>query len=244
MPCALLCAATLGGTAAHARTGQFPANGSNNGQGTLLFVGDSLTVGADAFGSLASRITATGVWPLVNMDARVGRTASAGATTVKNRLTKRTTAVVIALGTNDMLSKPEPWYPGWVIDKVMNQTKGRPVLWFTVRFSDSSRRDWRTRAARFNRALMSARDRWPGLQVADWSSDFVPNKVSRFIADGVHLTVTGYRTRSLYSVRRITEFGRAVVDATTTTTTTSTTTTTTEPLDSVPATTAPPTTDQ
>jgi len=214
-----------------------------NGQGTLLFVGDSLTVGSDAFGSLATRTRNTGIWTRVSMDARVGRTARAGASTVSKRLTPHTTAIVIALGTNDMLSKPESWYPSWVIDKVMKETKGRPVLWFTLEYSATSRVEWRSRAARFNRSLKLAQQRWPQLSVADWNSYFVPNRVSRFIADGVHLTVSGYRTRATFTLRQIQDFGNAVVNASTTTTTTTTTTsTTTEPpttTTSSPTTTVP-----
>lgn len=198
-----------------------------NGQGTLLFVGDSLTVGSDAFGSLATRTRNTGLWTRVVVDARVGRTARAGASTVSTRLTPHTTALVIALGTNDMLSKPEPWYPSWVIDKVMNEADGRPVLWFTLEYSATSRPEWRSRAARFNRSLKSAQQRWPQLMIADWNTYFVPNRVSRFIADGVHLTVAGYRTRASFSLRQIQDFGNVIVNASTTTTSTSTSTTTT-----------------
>ena len=206
-----------------------------NGQGTLLFVGDSLTVGSDAFGSLATRLRNTRIWTRVTMDARVGRTAKSGAFTVSRKLTPHTTAIVIALGTNDMLSKPEAWYPGWVIDKVMNETDSRPVLWFTLEYSASSRPEWRSRAARFNRNLKLAQQRWPQLIVADWNSYFVPNKVSRFITDGVHLTVAGYRTRASFTLRQIQDFGNTIVNASTTTTSTSTTTssTTTLPTDSV-----------
>ncbi|MGA0117893.1 MAG: SGNH/GDSL hydrolase family protein [Ilumatobacteraceae bacterium] len=198
-----------------------------NGQGTVLFVGDSLTVGSSAFGSLATRARNTKIWTRVIMDARVGRTASTGATTVRSKITRHTTAIVIALGTNDMLSKPESWYPAWVIDKVMKETKGRPVLWFTLEYSSKSRRDWRSRAARFNRALKAAIARWPQLTVADWNAYFVPNKVSRFIADGVHLTVAGYRTRATFTIRQLRSFGTAIVNASTTTTTATSTTTTT-----------------
>lgn len=196
-----------------------------NGQGTLLVIGDSLTVGSDAFGSLATRLRTTSIWPRVTMDAREGRTAATGAITLRNRLTRHTTAIVIALGTNDMISKPEPWYPSWVIDKVMSQTRGTPVLWLTLEFSDTSRLDWRQRASRFNRALRIAQSKWPTLMIADWNSHFKPNRVSRFIADGVHLTVNGYRTRATFSLKQISLFGSLIVDSSTTTTTTPTTTT-------------------
>jgi hypothetical protein len=198
-----------------------------NGQGTLLFVGDSLTVGSDAFGSLASKLRSTRIWTRVTIDARVGRTASVGAATIASRLTAHTTAVIVALGTNDMISRSSATYPGWVIDKVMVQAKGRPVLWFNLKYSDTSRPDWRSRAFRFNRALRTAQKKWPTLQVADWNTAFSPNTVSRFISDGIHLTVPGYRTRATYSLRQVKLFGETVVNATTTTTTTTTTTSST-----------------
>ena len=80
-----------------------------NGQGTLLVVGDSLTVGTEAFGSLSKKTGALGIWTNVVVDAKVGRKASLGATVIEKGLTSSTTALVIALGTNDMISKPETW---------------------------------------------------------------------------------------------------------------------------------------
>ena len=216
-----------------------------NGQGTLLFIGDSLTVGADAFGSLATRTRDTYMWTRVIMDARVGRTASTGATTLRTRRTAHTTAIVVALGTNDMISKSESWYPSWVIDKVMTESRGVPVLWFNLEFSATSRGDWRARASRFNRSLRLAQVKWPNLAIADWNSHFVPNRVSRFIADGVHLTVNGYRTRANFSVKQLLQFGDVIVNVSTTTTSTTTTSTSTSSTSSTTSstttsTTAPP----
>lgn len=205
-----------------------------NGQGTLLFIGDSLTVGSDAFGSLARRARDSLIWTKVIMDARVGRTASTGATSLRTRRTSHTTAIVIALGTNDMISKSQSWYPSWVIDKVMVESRGLPVLWFTLEFSATGRSDWRLRASRFNKALRTAQAKWPNLMIADWNSHFVPNRVSRFIADGVHLTVNGYRTRANFSVKQLLQFGDTIVNASTTTTSTTTSTTTTTTTTTLP----------
>lgn len=191
----------------------------SNGQGTLLFVGDSLTVGSVAFGKMKERIEATDIWSKVVVDAKVGRKASQGADVVKTRLGPRTTAVVIALGVNDMISRPEPWYPRWVINRVMRQTGGRPVLWITPKFSPTGRRDWVSRAARFGRALRTAQETWPTLSIADWNSFFVPVGRVRFISDGVHLTVSGYKNRATFCVHQVADFGRSIVNATTTTTT-------------------------
>ena len=205
--------------------GKSPALGTN-GQGSLFIVGDSLTVGTEAFGSLSAKVSALGTWTNVVMDAKVGRKASLGASVIDKGLNATTTALVVALGTNDMISKPETWYPRWVIDEVMQKTRGLPVLWVNVEFSPTGRSDWRARGVRFNRELRLATLRYPNLTIADWNTAFTPKSKSRFVADGVHLSVSGYRTRSEFLVPAISAFGRAVVNATTTTTSTTTSTTT------------------
>ena len=197
-----------------------------NGQGTLLVVGDSLTVGTEAFGSLTKKVSALGTWTNVVMNAKVGRKASLGASVIKKGLTTSTTALVIALGTNDMISKPETWYPRWVIDSVMQKTRGVPVLWVNLEFSQTGRSDWRARGVRFNKELRLATLRYPNLVIADWNTAFTPVSKSRFIKDGVHLTVSGYKTRSMFLVPAISLFGNSIVNASTTTTTTTTSSTT------------------
>jgi lysophospholipase L1-like esterase len=196
-----------------------------NGQGTLLVVGDSLTVGTEAFGLLSKKVNALGTWTNVVTDAKVGRKASLGATVIQKAINSSTTALVVALGTNDMISKPETWYPRWVIDTVMQKTRGLPVLWVNLEFSQTGRGDWRARGIRFNRELRLAAQRYPNLSIADWNTAFTPKSNSRFIADGVHLTVSGYKTRSKFLVPAISSFGISVVNASTTTSTSTTTTT-------------------
>ena len=196
-----------------------------NGQGTLLVVGDSLTVGTEAFGTLSKKVNALGTWTSVKINAKVGRKASLGASVIEKGLTDSTTALVIALGTNDMISKPETWYPRWVIDTVMNKTRGLPVLWVNLEFSQTGRKDWRARGVRFNKELRLAKLRYPNLTIADWNTAFTPKSKSRFINDGVHLTVSGYKTRSSFMVPAIYSFGSAIVNASTTTSTTTTSTT-------------------
>ena len=203
-----------------------------NGQGNLLIIGDSLTLGADAFGSLAAKIRKTNKWTSVSIDYRVGRKASVGADMLPDRILDNTTAIVVALGTNDMLSRPESWYPRWVIDRVMANTLDIPVLWVNLKFSDT-RLNWKSRGNRFNRELQKAKLRYPTLTIADWNTSFIPKSGSRFISDGVHLTVPGYRTRASFLVPVISKFGTAIVNATSTTTsTTIEPTTTTTTLDS------------
>ena len=161
------------------------------------------------------------------MNAKVGRKASLGATVIRKGINSSTTALVVALGTNDMISKPETWYPRWVIDTVMQKTRGLPVLWVNLEFSQTGRGDWRTRGVRFNRELRLATKRYPNLSIADWNTAFTTKSKSRFIADGVHLTVSGYKTRSKFLVPAISSFGISVVNASTTTSTSTTTTTST-----------------
>ena len=210
----------------------FPAEGralsiNANGQGTLFVVGDSLTVGTEAFGSLSTKMNALGIWTNVVMDAKEGRKASLGASVLRKGINSSTTALVIALGTNDMISKPETWYPRWVIDIVMQNTRGLPVLWVNLEFSQTGRSDWRARGIRFNKELRLAKIRYPNLTIADWNTAFTPKSKSRFINDGVHLTVSGYKTRSSFMVPAVYSFGSAIVNASTTTSTSTTTTSTT-----------------
>jgi hypothetical protein len=134
-----------------------------------------------------------------------------------------------------MISNSATWYPRYAIDTVMEQAGGLPVLWVNLEFSPTGRADWRSRGVRFNRALRAATSDYPNLIIADWNKFFTPKGQSRFVADGVHLSVTGYKTRSSYFISQMRLFGQRIVDATTTTSTSSTTTTTTT---TVPATTS------
>jgi hypothetical protein len=198
-----------------------------NGQGRLLIIGDSLSIGTDYFGKLQSRLERLAIWPAVSIDDKQGRKASLAAPILKKQLTSDITAIVIALGTNDMISRREMWYPQYVIDLVMEHTKGLPVLWVNTEFSASGRRDWISRSVRFNKALVKAQARWPQLRIADWNIAFTPKASSRFIADGVHLTVSGYKTRASFMVNALNTYGTEVVNVSTTTTSTTSTTTTT-----------------
>lgn len=207
-----------------AATASRPAIGPN-GQGTVLVVGDSLTFGANYFGRLGIRAQGTNIWTHVVLDAKNGRKATVGAKVIANKLTSATTAIVVALGTNDMISKSETWYPRYAIDTVMEQVGGLPVLWVNLEFSPTGRADWRSRGLRFNRALQVATSDYPNLIIADWNKFFTPKGQSRFVADGVHLSVTGYKTRTTYFINQMRLFGQRIVEATTTTSTSTTTST-------------------
>jgi len=200
-----------------------------NGQGRLLIIGDSLSIGTDYFGKLQSRIERLPIWTSVVIDDKQGRKASLAAPLLHKGLTADTTAIVVALGTNDMISRRELWYPQYVIDLVMEKTRGLPVLWVNTEFSALGRRDWVSRSVRFNKALIKAQARWPQLRIADWNISFTPKASSRYIADGVHLTVSGYKTRATFMVNAISTYGTLVVNASTTTTSTTITSATIPP---------------
>ena len=224
----LLAVAMLGlftartGTAA-AGTRAAPASST----GTLLFVGDSLTEGATVLGGLQTLTVAKGPWKRVVIDYKRGRRVTDALSVVRRRLSadRSVTAVVLALGTNDMLSRGEPWYPKSVIDRMMAETRGLPVLWVNLSFDGRIRPIQRARATVFNRELVAATSAWNTLKVADWQKSFVPRGPSRFIVDGIHLTTSGYRTRASWTSSRIADFGTWTSDRTSTTTTTSTSTT-------------------
>ena len=201
--------------------------------GTLLVVGDSLTEGANLLGGLGEMLRTRSPWTTTVMDHKRGRRVSDAVSVVRSHLSRnrKISAIVVALGTNDMLSHGESSYPATAITSLMSVTRGLPVLWVNVTFDGKVRPIQRTRGANFNRALNSARASWPELRVADWSAAFVPRGASRYIADGIHLTTSGYRTRATWTVSRIIEFATWNSDRTSTTssstTSTSTTTTTT-----------------
>ena len=204
------------------------ASSSPNGQGDLIVIGDSLMEGSSVFGNLFSRLTALQVWTTVRIDYKRGRKTSESYRVLERRLAaaKNPTAIVIALGTNDMISHGEASWPSRVIDAMMIEAGGLPVLWVNTTFNAAVHPDWKLRSVRFNRALRAARTEWPNLFIADWSGYFVPKGQSRFIADGVHLTVSGYKTRSAWLASQVQLFGKSIVDDTTTTSTVTTSTST------------------
>lgn len=229
------------GAAAHP-AGPHPGSGlTANGQGTLVVIGDSLMEGTTVIGSLRSRLVSLRTWPAVVVDYKRGRTTSEGAAALARRLAtvRNPTAIVVSLGTNDMLHNTKYEHAATVIESLMQETLGLPVMWVNISFS-RGHPDWRVRAARFNRALLAARDEWPNLSVADWSRSFVPSGRSNYIADGIHLTNSGYRTRAAWLALRTARFGESIIASTSTTT--STTVASTVPpttTSTIPATTVP-----
>lgn len=180
---------------------------------SLRIIGDSLHHGADVFGSLSDRIEASGRWRQTRFDSVPGRSIRQGARLLKKLPPAQDEVLMIALGTNDMLSRTSRTYPAYAIDLLMRRTAGRPVMWLTIEF-DRTRPDWRSRGVRFNRELRKAAARWPNLTVADWSRHFEPLGASRFVSDGIHLTTTGYRKRANWTTQQLRRWhGRLTTEA-------------------------------
>jgi lysophospholipase L1-like esterase len=190
----------------------------------VYIIGDSLTVGPQLFASLSRRVSRTKKWHSTIVNSKVGRTIPQGVAIVKKAKLRDPTAIVVALGTNDVLSRREASYPAKAIDEFMTAAQGKPVLWLNVEFS-TTRPDWRSRGVRFNKELRKATTRWPNLEIADWDKFFTPKGPSRFIGDGIHLTVTGYRTRTTFMVSQLNGWADRLWNQFTTTTTSTTTTT-------------------
>lgn len=201
----------------------------------VYIIGDSLTVGPELFASLSRRVSRTKKWNSALVNAKVGRTIPQGTAVLKKARFRLPTAIVVALGTNDVLSRREASYPAQAIDNFMRAAQGKPVLWMNLEFAHT-RPDWRSRGVRFNRELRRATTRWPNLQIADWDKHFSPSGPSRFIQDGIHLTVSGYRTRTSFMVSQLNAWAERLWNQSTTTTTQSPTTT----AESSTTTTVPP----
>jgi len=213
-----------------------------NGQGKVLIVGDSLTVGAATGGYRATHYLRNAVaatraypedahtlWSGAIVDARVGRRIPAGRTIIADRIAAdpSITAVVVALGTNDVIgrlpattaARREFWRSR--IAGVLAAAAGRPVMWVNVEFGPQ-RPGWNTRAAFFNAVLlqMAAEPAYAGrLVVRDWASRF-PNTsrgALRYTSDGVHLNAGGYKFRADWMRVVMKWFGIAAVAATSTT---------------------------
>lgn len=221
-------------TQAATRTSLDPHTGPRgNGQHTLLVVGDSLTEGAAAFGQLQQRLAKIGVWQRVVIDAKWGRRGPEGIAALRARLAKNRniTAVVFALGTNDLLSRRQPSYPKWLIHEYNKEFGYMPTLWIDAQYS-ATHPDWNQRARRFQRVLTNVSASSLNTHHASWFAHF-PRTSPWYQFDGVHLSPRGYRLRADFIVEEAKRFGGNVVDSTTTTTTT--TVVPPEPVDPVPS---------
>jgi hypothetical protein len=178
--------------------------------GALFILGDSLCLGAEIFGKLSTAVKSTNKWSAVVSDCKLGRRALDGLSIVTKALETRAdySGVVVALGTNDLLSRREKAYPAWIIEQMMSRAKGKPVLWVEVTYG-GVHPDYVGRARRFNSALADAAKKYPNLAIAPWFAAY-PSKTRSWERDGIHPTVSGYRTRATFLTKEISTFATFV----------------------------------
>ena len=190
---------------------------------TLFFLGDSLSIGTEVIGDMSTKLLALGIWNKILADCKIGRTITGGAINLQSRLliSRNISAIVIALGTNDLESRTEGTYPRLAIDLVMAQAQNLPVLWVNIAYDKKVHPDYDRRAKKFNAALLLARSTYRNLYIATWY-DTVAKHFSKYEKDGIHLMPGGYRDRTTFLIPVISKFWKKHLRTTTTTTTTTT----------------------
>jgi lysophospholipase L1-like esterase len=208
------------GNVVTARPPQSPPVGS-----TLLVLGDSLTWGTNYFAKSQSRLAATNHFEKVLVDSRWGRRISglnstrySGNAALKQLFSDglRPTAVIVALGTNDVaiLSKRREYLA--VIRELMDTIGNVPVAWLTVHRVDSA--STTRQSQRFNSTLVQALSSYPLASVYDWAT-VVKNEPKVLDPDKIHLTSLGNEVRTQVYLELAATLAQRVVDTTVTTTT-------------------------
>jgi len=205
--------------------------------GTLLVIGDSLTWGTAyrGFGNVTPQLKALGTFDRVVIDGVFARNISGPAGTRRNgvktykKLLKdglRPSAVIIALGSNDIQHSAKPAFHEALIRELLEVIGDTPVVWINVLRTDAT--FYPRRSAMFNALLARLAPEYPNLTVVDWASMIAQNP-KWFAFDKLHLTPVGYRARAVVYVQAAEAMWVALTPTTTTTTIPATTTTTTIP---------------
>jgi len=192
-----------------------PATPAVANESSLLVVGDSITCGMLAssascgreyrgFARLQENLLSLGTFGRVTIDAVYARNAAGlastrrhGAKTITEYLRKRpaTSAIIVALGSNDLQHSHRPAYFEEQIRAVMDAAGTRPVAWVNVFRSD--RPYYVRRSATFNAVLTRVAAEYPTLLVIDWHAAIRQNpKWQAF--DKLHLQPAGYQARVPY----------------------------------------------
>lgn len=193
----LLAAATWGSVDARS-VPQTPAPGS-----TLLVLGDSLTWGANYFSRAQSRLQATGEFETVVYDGwwsrRIGGITStkySGVNTYKQLVGGgvRPSAVLVALGTNDVFFSGKRDVYESLIRELMNTIGDIPVVWMNVHRVESSTTARRSKL--FNTTLERVLAEYPRASTYDWVG--LATSGPRFMAaDKIHQSASGYDLRTM-----------------------------------------------
>lgn len=191
---------------------------------TLLVLGDSLTWGANYFSKTQSRLTATKQFDTVVVDGwwsrRIGgivSTTYSGTNTYKKLVSGglRPTAVIVALGTNDVyfLSKRREY--ATLIRELMDTIGNVPVVWVNVHRVESPSTVNRSRL--FNTTLERVLAEYPLASTFDWSG-LAKQNPQVMAWDKIHHSAFGYEVRTKTYLDLAATLAQRVIDATTTTT--------------------------
>lgn len=199
-----------------------PQTASPTPKSTLLVLGDSLTWGTNFFAKSQSRLAATKHFETVLVDSRWGRRISgltstrySGNAALKQLITDgiRPTAVIVALGTNDVaiLSKRREYVA--VIQELMNTIGNVPVVWVNVHRTDSATTT--RNSQRFNAALASVLANYPLASVYDWVT-VAKNDPKVIDPDKIHLTPLGHEVRTKAYLELAATLAQRISETTTT----------------------------
>lgn len=162
---------------------------------TVSVIGDSLTVGADVFGGLTTRLGRAGL-KVSDVDAKVGRTSVQGLAILRARTAPLGSVLIVALGTNDVAMGYRVQGFAKRVDAVMQLAgRTREVIWVDVHLGRTPAEA--ARAAAFNAVLTAKARRYRNLVVASWDRAMQGHD-ELTSTDRVHLTVQGYRVRAQF----------------------------------------------
>jgi len=195
---------------------------------TLLILGDSITWGANykGFGNVTPQLQALGTFNRVIVDGAFSRNISGPANTLHNgvktyakylKAKVRPSAVIVALGTNDLQGSIKVRYYEDRIRELLTLIGEIPVVWVNVLRIENQ---YYIRAsAVFNRVLNRVALDYPNVSVVDWHAMITANP-KWFAFDKLHLQPVGYRARATLYVEIAQNMWNVSVTTTTTTTTT------------------------
>ena len=207
-----------------------PASATANPPTTLLVLGDSLTWGTNYFSKSQARLAAANNFNVVLVDSRWGRRISgltstrySGNAALKQLIADgvRPTAVIVALGTNDVALFTKRREYVTLIQELMTTIGNVPVAWVNVHRIDSARTIRGSK--RFNAALGQALANYPLASVFDWAV-VAKNNPKVIDPDKIHLTPLGHEVRTKVYLEIAATLAQRASDMTTTTTSTTTST--------------------
>lgn len=192
---------------------------------TLLVLGDSITWGTNykEFGNVTPKLQALNTFEKVIVDGAFSRNISGPASTLRNGVKTyasylkgkvRPSAVIVALGSNDLQGSIKIQYYESRIRELLNLIGDIPVVWVNVLRIDSQ---YYIRASTvFNTVLNRVALDYPNVSVVDWHT-MISTNLKWFAFDKLHLQPVGYRARANLYVELAQNLWNVVVPTTTTT---------------------------